>query len=78
MKDVIAKILIKAALSQVSTISFPALGTGIQLKYPEDKAAQWMVEGLVKYCNRSPRTSLKTINIVLYDSASKNVSASFM
>lgn len=69
-------VLKKAAKSKHTTLSFPALGTGIQLKYPEEKSAQWMVESIVDYCNLFPRCSLNTINIVLYDSASKQVSIS--
>lgn len=71
-------ILKKAATNRHTTLSYPALGTGIQLQYPEEKSAQWMVESIFDYCNLFPRCSLDTINIVLYDRASKQVGSSFV
>ena len=56
-------------------VVFPALGTG-RLNYPEDKAAEAMIDAMLGYTARNPATSIKDITITLFPEDSRVIAVS--
>ena len=65
--------LIRARELAITSIAFPALGTGVG-GFPPDKAAEAMIEECVAFINSGTATSLKKILFVLF---SEDVLAAF-
>jgi poly [ADP-ribose] polymerase 10/14/15 len=63
VRGIVADCLNKAEKHGLTSISFPAIGTG-NLGYPKDRAASVMMEEVAKFY-KQPRC-LKTVVIVLY------------
>ena len=57
---------------KLASIAFPAISTGI-FGFPKDLAASIFMETILDYFHNKPASSLKTIEIILYDSASLEV-----
>ena len=65
--------LVRARELAITSIAFPALGTGVG-GFPADKAAEAMIEECVAFINSGTATSLKKILFVLF---SEDVLAAF-
>jgi len=65
--------LVRARELAITSIAFPALGTGVG-GFPPDKAAEAMIEECVAFINSGTATSLKKILFVLF---SEDVLAAF-
>lgn len=50
---------------KLSSIAFPALGTGI-LQYPADLVAKLMIESVIDYATQNPSCTLNEVVVVLY------------
>lgn len=55
----------KATLEELSTIAFPALGTG-NLNYPEEDVARCMIEAVIEHTEKNPTGSLQEVKIVIF------------
>ena len=69
----------EADKQQVTSIAFPAVGTG-QLGFPRDTVAKEMFSAISKFEKRAPKSSVKDVKFVVYhkDSATVKVCAFFM
>ena len=65
--------LIRARELAITSIAFPALGTGVG-GFPPDRAAEAMIEECVSFINSGTATSLRKIHLVLF---SEDVLAAF-
>jgi len=63
MTGIVQDCLNEAERRDLTSITFPAIGTGI-LGFPKDIAASVMIEEFLKFKKQS--TSLKTVVIILY------------
>nr|XP_014353896.1 PREDICTED: poly [ADP-ribose] polymerase 14-like [Latimeria chalumnae] len=66
LQKIIKECLEKAHASQYSSITFPALGTG-NLKFPKDTVAKMFFEEIKQFSQTNPNTTLKDINMVIYE-----------
>lgn len=56
---------------ELSSISFPAISTGI-FGFPKDQAAREMYAAMAKHCEQHPDSGLQRIRITLYDQPTLN------
>ncbi|XP_077985097.1 protein mono-ADP-ribosyltransferase PARP14-like [Glandiceps talaboti] len=66
LQGVIKKCLDAADKAKMTSISFPAMGTG-GLKYPTNITAQIMYDEIEKFSYRKPNSTVSEIHIVVYD-----------
>lgn len=65
MESLVESCLELAGKHNVSSVAFPALGTG-KLGYPADIAAKTMFQCIHRYLTQNKTTSIRQINIVIY------------
>lgn len=51
----------------MTSLAFPAVGTGIKLRTPSSVVARLMIEETVKFSAKVPKTSLTEIQFVIYE-----------
>ena len=67
--------MIKATELGLSTIAFPAVGTGV-LSFPADLVAKIMFDKIQHFQDKCPHSTIKSVEFVIYpkDTAAVNVS----
>jgi O-acetyl-ADP-ribose deacetylase (regulator of RNase III) len=51
----------------LESVSFPAISTGI-FGFPKDRAAKSILNAVCRYFEKTPRSKVKTVRLVMYDS----------
>lgn len=58
--------LLESDKQNMSSIAFPALGTG-NLGYPRDMVAEEMCNSVLEFSKENPNTSLKQVLFIVYE-----------
>ncbi|XP_056010562.1 uncharacterized protein LOC125682389 [Ostrea edulis] len=74
--DIAVKCLKKAQQENYTSLSFPALGTGVY-KYPGNLSAKGLFDAIVEFTTNTSSTSLDTVTVVLYEESTRNVIEAF-
>ncbi|CAH1781382.1 unnamed protein product [Owenia fusiformis] len=74
VENIIRKCLEIASSYNVKSMAFPALGTG-KLGIPGDVAAFMMYDGIKRFFEEKPKSSIKTINVVVYHKDHSTINA---
>ncbi|KAJ7374848.1 positive regulation of interleukin-4-mediated signaling pathway [Desmophyllum pertusum] len=74
LKRLLTKCLQEATKSGMTSIAFPAIGTGT-LQFPRAEVAEIYFDEVISYSQKHPATSLKEVRFVLYDQDHPTVQA---
>ncbi|XP_062573462.1 protein mono-ADP-ribosyltransferase PARP14-like [Saccostrea cucullata] len=71
LENYVMKCLEKASEMQASTIAFPVLGTG-SLGYPSSDSTAAIVQNIIDFAAKNPRSTLEKVIIVIFDGNSSS------
>jgi len=75
LRQLISKALTMASGDGLTSIAFPAVGTG-HLQFPSDLVGRAMFEEVKSFSGSSPQTSVSSILFVVYDADTETLSVS--
>ncbi len=75
LKELIQRLLMQATKHSLTSISIPALGTGV-LGFPADVVANIMYSTCVEYATNNSGASIKTITFVIYERDQSTINVS--